>query len=65
MSQNGLGSEEQEILNFLQQRIFAPILNSAVASAPLKQGVRYTIMRMERLDAAGMTKYFWSAISGT
>ena len=60
-----LGSKEQAIMNFLRERIFDPIFNSQQASEKLKQGVRYTIMRLEERDAAGMISYYWSAIVGT
>jgi hypothetical protein len=60
-----LGTKEQEIMDFLHARIFDLILSSPNASATLKQGVRYTIMRLEQLDAAGMVQYYWSAIIGT
>ena len=52
-------------MDFLHQRIFDPILQSGNASQRLVQGVRYTIMRMEQRDAAGMVQYYWSAIIGT
>jgi hypothetical protein len=52
-------------MDFLHERIFDPILQSHAASEKLKQGVRYTIMRMEQRDAAGMVQYYWSAIIGT
>ncbi len=35
-----LGTKEQEIMNFLHERIFDPILQSQSASENLKQGVR-------------------------
>lgn len=54
-----------EIMSFLHSRIFDPILQSPQASEKLKQGVRYTIMRMEQRDAVGMIQYYWSAIVGT
>lgn len=60
-----LGAKEQEIMDFLHERIFDPILNASNASPSLKQGVRLTIMRMEQRDAAGMVHYYWSAIIGT
>ena len=60
-----LGTKEREIMDFLHHRIFDLILQSPEASEKLKQGVRYTIMRMEQRDAAGMIKYYWSAIIGT
>ena len=54
MNNNQLGPKEREIMDFLHERIFDPILQSPAASERLKQGVRYTIMRMEQRDAAGM-----------
>jgi hypothetical protein len=60
-----LGPKEQQIMDFLHERIFDPILESTAASASLKQGVRYTIMRLEERDAAMMVSYYWSAIVGT
>jgi len=52
-------------MDFLHQRIFDAILASPAASEKLKQGVHYTIMRMEQRDAEGMIQYYWSAIIGT
>lgn len=60
-----VGRKEQEIMGFLNERIFAPILTSGAASESLKQGVRYTIMRLKERDAVGMVQYYWSAIIGT
>lgn len=60
-----LDPKQKEIMDFLQQRIFDPILQSAQASNELKSGVRLTINRMERLSAAKMIQYYWSAIIGT
>ena len=58
-------TKEEEIMSFLNEKVFNPILSSPTASNHLKQGVRYTIMRMEKLDAQGMVRYYWSAVSGT
>jgi hypothetical protein len=60
-----LGQKERQIMEFLHARIFSPILGSPRASESLKQGVRYTIMRLEERDATGMIQYYWSAIVGT
>jgi hypothetical protein len=60
-----LGPKEREIMDFLHERVFDPILESLKASKSVKQGVRYTIMRLEELDAAGMVQFYWSAIVGT
>jgi predicted glycosyl hydrolase (DUF1957 family) len=58
-------SKEDEIMEFLHQNVFDPILNSPDASDSLKKGVRYTIMRMQERDAGGRISYYWSAIVGT
>jgi hypothetical protein len=59
------GAKEQEIMDFLHEHIFDPVLTSTTASDSLKQGIRLTIMRMGQRDAAGMVQYYWSAIIGT
>jgi hypothetical protein len=58
-------TKEQQIMQFLDANVFQPILTSPNASEKLKQGVRYTIMRLNERDAAGMVGYYWSAIVGT
>jgi hypothetical protein len=58
-------SKEDQIMRFLSDRVFEPVLQSPVASNELKNGVRYTIMRLKERDAAGMVAYYWSAIIGT
>lgn len=60
-----LGPREQEIMDFLHERVFGPVLASPTASGRLKQGCRLTITRMEQRDADGMIQYYWSAIIGT
>jgi len=50
---------------FLAERVFNPILNSPTASEQLKRGCRLTMARMNQRDAAGMIKYYWSAVVGT
>ena len=56
-------SKEQEIMAFLHERVFDPILSSPDAPIGLKRGVNLTIGRMNRLPAAKMIQYYWSAIS--
>ena len=53
------------MLAFLHEQVFDPILSSSTASNALKQGVRYTIMRLDERDPAGIVSYYWSAIVGT
>jgi hypothetical protein len=57
--------KKQELMAFLHDSVFDPILNSANATERLKTGVRYTIMRMNERDPLGMVTYYWSAIHGT
>lgn len=58
-------TKEQELMNFLQERVFQPVLDSPTASRELKSGVNLTIARMNQREASGMVHYFWSAIVGT
>ncbi len=60
-----LGVPEREIMDFLHEHVFAPVLSSPHASKALKQGVRLTMTRLEQRDAKGMIRYFWSAVIGT
>jgi hypothetical protein len=60
-----LGKKEQQIMDFLHASTFDAILVSSKASTKLKQGVRYTIVRLEERNAVGMIQYYWSAIIGT
>ena len=57
-------TKEEEIMAFLHERVFDPILRSPKASESIKQGVRLTITRMWQRDAAGMITFYWSAIVG-
>jgi predicted glycosyl hydrolase (DUF1957 family) len=60
-----LGVREQQIMDYLHEHVFDPILNSPQASERLTRGVRLTITRMRQRDALGMLSYYWSAIIGT
>lgn len=57
--------KKAEILGFLHEQVFDPILQSPKATEPLKRGVRLTVMRMNERDAAGIVQYYWSAVIGT
>lgn len=59
------GTREAKIMDFLHKRVFDAVLKDTSASKPLRDGVRMTINRMERLPAESMIKYFWSAVAGT
>lgn len=58
-------TKEQEIMDFLSENVFDPILNSGTASKELKAGVNLTIMRLKKLRAEKMMQYYWTAIIGT
>lgn len=60
-----LMTKEAEIMAFLDDRVFNPVLTSATASTSVKAGVRLTRSRIEQRDAVGMLKYFWAAVHGT
>lgn len=57
-------AKDEELMNFLHERIFDPILNGDYED-DLKRGVRLTIMRMENLSTVQKVQYFWSAVVGT
>lgn len=57
--------KKQEVLQFLQEHVFNPILDSPKASKQLKRGVRLTIVRMNERDSGGVVHYYWSAVIGT
>lgn len=59
------GPKEQQIMEFLHERVFDPILTSGSATPELKQGIRLTIMRLQERNAHGMVDYFWAALKGT
>ena len=56
-------TKEQELMAFLHQKVFDPILNDPRASHQIKSGVNLTIGRMNRLSAEKMVQYFWSALA--
>ena len=58
-------TKEDELMQYLHEHVFDPILNSPTASKELKRGVRWTVTRMRKRDAAGMLHYYWSAVVGT
>ena len=58
-------TKEQEIMAYLHEHVFNPVLDSPNASKKLKAGANLTIVRMNQRNAVGMLEYFWSAIAGT
>ncbi len=56
-------TKEQELMNYLHEKVFDPILNSPNVPAGIKNGVNLTIGRMNKLSAEKMIQYYWSALS--
>ena len=56
-------TKEVELMTFLHEKVFDPILDSKEASANIKSGVNLTIGRMNKLSAEKMVQYFWSALA--
>ncbi len=56
-------TKEQELMSFLHEKVFDPILSSPIASHSTKSGVHLTIARMNKLSADKMIHYYWSALS--
>jgi hypothetical protein len=58
-------TKEEEIMTFLHEKVFDPILNSDKYDKKAKQGIRLSIIRLNTRDAKGMLSFFWSSIVGT
>jgi len=56
-------TKEQEILDFLEEKMFTPILNSASTSERFKTATRGLRLRMKQRNAQGMIQYFWSTVA--
>lgn len=56
-------TKEEELMGFLHEKVFDPILNLKDAPANIKSGVNLTIGRMNKLSAEKMVQYFWSALA--
>ncbi len=57
-------TKERQIMNFLNEYMFNPIINSPEETPFMKQGVNVTISHLENMSADEMIKYFWSTIVG-
>ena len=60
-----VADQKEELIQFLTETVFNPILNSRTASEALKNGVGSTITRLNKCDAAGIVQFYWSSIMGT
>lgn len=55
-------TKEDEILDFLETRMFMPILNSPVTSERFKKATRGLRIRLKQRDAQEMIQYFWNTV---
>jgi hypothetical protein len=56
-------TKEQEILDFLEVKMFKPILDSGSTSDRFKTATRGLRVRMKQRDAQGMIQYFWNTVA--
>jgi len=56
---------EQEILTFLRNYVFGPVLSAADAPTSLKLGARFSLMCVGQLPAQSMVRYVRHALAGT
>jgi hypothetical protein len=53
---------KEEITQFLNEKVFDPVLNSSKASELLKKKIRWTRSLLNPLPARSMIHFFWSAV---
>ena len=58
-------AKKSEVLAYLHEHVFDPILDSDKASETLKRGIQLTINRMQSRDAKGIVSFYWSSVIGT
>ena len=58
-------TKEEEIMAFLHEQIFDPILCCPTTHKDIEEGVQRTIAYFQTQDAKGMIEHFWNSISGT
>lgn len=58
-------TREEEVMAFLNERVFEPALNNPKSTPAIKAGIHLTRSRMSQRRAYGMVHYFWSAVIGT
>lgn len=58
-------TREEEVLAFLDERVFNPALAHPRSTPAIKAGVNLTRVRMSQRTAWMMVHYFWSAVIGT
>lgn len=57
-------TKEQEVLTFLYNDFFNPVLSSKRTSEELKKNIQDTMLALSDRSAEGIIRYFWSTIAG-
>lgn len=57
--------KEQEILDFLEAKLFNPILQSPSTTERFKSATRGLRLQMKQRDAQRMIQYFWNTVADT
>lgn len=55
-------TKEQEILDFLETKMFTPIQKSPAVSERFKSATRGLRLRMKQRNAQEMIEYFWNTV---
>jgi hypothetical protein len=58
-------TKKDELMGFLHERVFDPILNSRTASNLLKQGIRLAVMKMSKMEPAEILQFYTVSMVGT
>ncbi|MFH2144954.1 MAG: hypothetical protein ABII75_02870 [Candidatus Omnitrophota bacterium] len=58
-------TKEDEIMDFLHEKIFDAILVSSTVSPKVKEATQRTISYLQQRDAKGMIEYFWHCVKGS
>ncbi len=58
-------TREDEVMSFLNEKVFEPALNNPRSTPAIKAGINLTRTRMSQRTAFGMVNYFWTAVIGT
>lgn len=55
--------KKQQLINFLQDQLFNPVLHSPYASSQLKADFRSTLRLLEQFSAEGILCYIWNTLA--
>ena len=58
-------AKKNQIMQFLHERVFDPILESTNASNALKSGIRLTVARLQNRTSTEVVSFVWVVMQGT